>query len=95
MLAHLEELYAFYGEYTGLRVARKHLGWYRDAAFGDAGRRPYRREESTAANPSAVASAPVEAGGAALFAQLRSEESAPRQLELARAWFANTGARAA
>ena len=28
MLAHLEELYRFYGEYTGVRVARKHLGWY-------------------------------------------------------------------
>ena len=28
MLAHLENLYAFYGEDTGIRVARKHLGWY-------------------------------------------------------------------
>jgi tRNA-dihydrouridine synthase B len=28
ILAHLEALYAFYGEETGLRVARKHLGWY-------------------------------------------------------------------
>ncbi len=28
ILAHLESLYAFYGEDTGLRVARKHLGWY-------------------------------------------------------------------
>ncbi|MGH8280017.1 MAG: tRNA dihydrouridine synthase DusB [Gammaproteobacteria bacterium] len=28
MLAHLENLYAFYGEYTGVRVARKHIGWY-------------------------------------------------------------------
>ncbi|MBT8136281.1 MAG: tRNA dihydrouridine synthase DusB [Gammaproteobacteria bacterium] len=28
MLAHLEELYRFYGEQTGVRVARKHLGWY-------------------------------------------------------------------
>ena len=25
---HLEELYAFYGRETGVRVARKHLGWY-------------------------------------------------------------------
>jgi len=95
MLAHLEELYAFYGEYTGLRVARKHLGWYRDAAFGDAGRRPHRREQSTATHSSAVASAPVDAGGAALFAQLRSVESAPRQLELARAWFASSAAASA
>jgi tRNA-dihydrouridine synthase B len=28
ILQHLESLYAFYGEYTGLRMARKHLGWY-------------------------------------------------------------------
>lgn len=25
---HLERLYAFYGEYTGVRVARRHVGWY-------------------------------------------------------------------
>jgi tRNA-dihydrouridine synthase B len=28
ILSHLEALYAFYGEDTGVRVARKHLGWY-------------------------------------------------------------------
>jgi tRNA-dihydrouridine synthase B len=28
MLAHLEALYSFYGEMKGVRVARKHLGWY-------------------------------------------------------------------
>jgi tRNA-dihydrouridine synthase B len=28
ILAHLESMYAFYGEDTGVRVARKHLGWY-------------------------------------------------------------------
>jgi tRNA-dihydrouridine synthase B len=28
ILAHLESLYAFYGEYLGVRMARKHLGWY-------------------------------------------------------------------
>jgi tRNA-dihydrouridine synthase B len=26
--AHLESLYDFYGEDAGLRIARKHLGWY-------------------------------------------------------------------
>ncbi len=25
---HLHELYAFYGEHTGVRVARKHISWY-------------------------------------------------------------------
>src|SRR5699024_2225563 len=28
LCGHLEELYAFYGEYKGVRIARKHLGWY-------------------------------------------------------------------
>jgi tRNA-dihydrouridine synthase B len=28
LLDHLGELYRFYGEYVGVRVARKHLGWY-------------------------------------------------------------------
>ena len=28
LLAHLDELYAFYGEHTGVRVARKHIAWY-------------------------------------------------------------------
>jgi tRNA-dihydrouridine synthase B len=28
MLSHLEALYSFYGETKGVRVARKHLGWY-------------------------------------------------------------------
>jgi tRNA-dihydrouridine synthase B len=28
MNEHLEDHYAFYGEFTGLRTARKHIGWY-------------------------------------------------------------------
>ncbi len=28
MIEHLNNLYAFYGEYTGVRVARKHIAWY-------------------------------------------------------------------
>jgi tRNA-dihydrouridine synthase B len=28
LLGHLDALYAFYGEVTGVRIARKHLGWY-------------------------------------------------------------------
>jgi tRNA-dihydrouridine synthase B len=28
LLEHLEAHYAFYGEFTGVRTARKHLGWY-------------------------------------------------------------------
>ena len=28
LASHLEQLYAFYGERMGVRIARKHLGWY-------------------------------------------------------------------
>lgn len=28
LLSHLEHLHAFYGELSGVRIARKHLGWY-------------------------------------------------------------------
>ncbi len=28
MLRHLEEMHRFYGDSTGVRVARKHLSWY-------------------------------------------------------------------
>ncbi|PKM16687.1 MAG: tRNA dihydrouridine synthase DusB [Gammaproteobacteria bacterium HGW-Gammaproteobacteria-2] len=28
LLAHLDQLHAFYGEPQGVRIARKHLGWY-------------------------------------------------------------------
>ncbi|MGD8976938.1 MAG: tRNA dihydrouridine synthase DusB [Gammaproteobacteria bacterium] len=49
MLAHLEQLYSFYGEYTGLRVARKHLSWYcRSRANAEPFRRQMVRVESAA-----------------------------------------------
>lgn len=28
LLKHLDNLYTFYGEYPGVRIARKHIGWY-------------------------------------------------------------------
>jgi len=28
LLTHLQDLHSFYGEYLGLRIARKHVGWY-------------------------------------------------------------------
>ncbi len=28
LIGHLENLYTFYGEHQGVRIARKHLGWY-------------------------------------------------------------------
>ncbi len=30
ILEHMEELHAFYGEHQGIRIARKHFGWYMD-----------------------------------------------------------------
>ncbi len=32
--AHLADLYAFYGEETGVRIARKHIGWYTKGLVG-------------------------------------------------------------
>ena len=36
LLAHLEDLYAFYGLETGFRVARKHIAWYTRGLAGSA-----------------------------------------------------------
>ncbi|MGA8052713.1 MAG: tRNA dihydrouridine synthase DusB [Burkholderiales bacterium] len=36
LAAHLAELYAFYGRETGVRVARKHVGWYTKGLAGAA-----------------------------------------------------------
>ncbi len=36
LLAHLEDLYAFYGLETGVRVARKHISWYTKGLTGSA-----------------------------------------------------------
>ena len=36
LLEHLHNLYAFYGEYTGVRMARKHISWYSKGLIGGA-----------------------------------------------------------
>ncbi|MHB1273697.1 MAG: tRNA dihydrouridine synthase DusB [Rhodanobacter sp.] len=47
LLGHLEHLYAFYGEQAGVRIARKHLGWYaRDRPENAAFRQVVNRAES-------------------------------------------------
>nr|WP_313973938.1 tRNA dihydrouridine synthase DusB [uncultured Psychrobacter sp.] len=49
VLAHLEELYHFYGEYSGCRIARKHIAWYTTGIpNSNAFRQAMYREESTA-----------------------------------------------
>jgi tRNA-dihydrouridine synthase B len=35
LCGHLEHLYAFYGEMQGVRIARKHLGWYAKDKIAD------------------------------------------------------------
>lgn len=34
---HLNDLYGFYGEYSGVRIARKHISWYTKGLVGSAG----------------------------------------------------------
>lgn len=49
MLAHLEAIYAFYGEEPGVRIARKHIGWYlKSLPDGQALRPALMAAESTA-----------------------------------------------
>lgn len=47
MIEHLQAHYAFYGEFMGLRTARKHIGWYvRDLPGGEEFRQRMNRLES-------------------------------------------------
>ena len=47
LIGHLEQLYAFYGELAGVRIARKHLGWYaKDRPENAAFRQVVNRAES-------------------------------------------------
>jgi tRNA-dihydrouridine synthase B len=77
MGAHLEQLYAFYGEQTGLRVARKHLGWYREFAL-------------CPAMDAMVIPDPAEE---ALFRTLRTVDSATEQQHRMHEWMAMICAR--
>lgn len=36
LVSHLHDLYGFYGEHTGVRVARKHISWYTKGLAGSA-----------------------------------------------------------
>jgi tRNA-dihydrouridine synthase B len=47
LVRHLENLYTFHGEYTGVRVARKHIAWYtKHQRDGNAFRRHIQQVES-------------------------------------------------
>lgn len=49
LVAHLHDLYGFYGEHTGVRVARKHISWYTKGLAGSAVFRHHMNQLQTAA----------------------------------------------
>jgi len=52
---HLADHYAFYGEAAGVRIARKHLGWYaQQLAGGEAFRREINAADASRAQLDAV-----------------------------------------
>lgn len=48
LIEHLNTLYAFYGEYTGVRMARKHIAWY---SKGLRDGNPFRQQMNTFETP--------------------------------------------
>jgi len=55
LVEHMQDLYAFYGECAGVRVARKHIGWYtRTLDGGEQFRRRMNKIESAKQQISAV-----------------------------------------
>ncbi|MEW6562379.1 MAG: tRNA dihydrouridine synthase DusB [Pseudomonadota bacterium] len=55
LLAHLDDLYGFYGEYSGVRMARKHISWYTKGLAGSAHFRHHMNQlESTVEQLAAV-----------------------------------------
>ena len=55
LLGHLDELYQFYGEFTGCRIARKHIAWYTNGLRdGNAFRQAMYKQDSTLGQAEAV-----------------------------------------
>jgi tRNA-dihydrouridine synthase B len=54
---HLDDLYAFYGEQTGVRVARKHISWYTKGLAGSAAFRHAMNQLQTCAEQQAAVDA--------------------------------------
>jgi tRNA-dihydrouridine synthase B len=56
LLGHLSELYGFYGEYSGCRIARKHIAWYTSGiANSNAFRQAMYEEDTTTGQFNVVA----------------------------------------
>jgi tRNA-dihydrouridine synthase B len=77
---HLADLYAFYGEDTGVRIARKHIGWYTSGLVGAAHFRRVMNEQPDVPTQLAAVDAffgrLAEAGRPLRFAQDYPEELA-------------------
>ncbi|WP_366144182.1 tRNA-dihydrouridine synthase [Candidatus Accumulibacter sp. ACC012] len=69
LLAHLEDLYLFYGTETGVRIARKHISWYTKGLVGSAAFRHMMNQLPTIA--------PAAASGQRLFPDARRASRAP------------------
>jgi tRNA-dihydrouridine synthase B len=54
LVGHLENLYAFYGEHLGVRVARKHISWYSKGCTGSAAFRRHINQVETVAEQRAM-----------------------------------------
>lgn len=55
LLAHLQELHSFYGDYMGVRIARKHVGWYlQDKPNGSSFRKQFNIIETAADQAAAI-----------------------------------------
>ncbi|NTV09983.1 MAG: tRNA dihydrouridine synthase DusB [Zoogloea sp.] len=78
-LEHLDELYAFYGEDTGAKIARKHISWYTKGLVGSAAfRRSMNMLQSVEEQLAAVERFFGEQ--AELDARLRYQEEVPQEL---------------
>ena len=73
MRNHVHELYGFYGEHTGLRVARKHISWYTKGLAGSA---HFRHQMNQLESPAEQLTAVGE-----FFAQQEQQGSRLRYLE--------------
>ena len=62
---HLQALYTFYGEYMGVRIARKHVGWYLQQHPNAAGFRKHFNQLETSSDQVAAVSALLAASVAA------------------------------
>ena len=77
--AHLDELHAFYGEFLGVRVARKHVSWYTARLEGGTQfRHAFNKLENAQAQSDALDTyfRRLELGGYGLAADAREELAA-------------------